>query len=54
MFESHIVLQFDCTNTLIDQLLEQVSVNVEFLSAQWDILNQKGAKNVDILIFWAL
>ena len=52
VFESHIVLQFDCTNTLIDQLLEQVSVNVEFLSAQWDILNQKsGRKNWQILKF---
>lgn len=28
-FQSHIVLQFDCTNTLNDQLLESVSVVVE-------------------------
>ena len=53
VFAGHLVLQFDCTNTLIDQLLEQVSVNVEFLSAQWDILNQKivAKKNWQILKF---
>ena len=36
-FQNHMVLQFDCTNTLNDQLLEQVSVQVD-ASEGWDIL----------------
>ena len=38
-------------------VLTEKSPNIsemEDSSTQWDILNQKGAKNVDILIFWAL
>ncbi|KAG7163486.1 Coatomer subunit gamma-2-like [Homarus americanus] len=34
-FQNHIVLQFDCTNTLNDQLLERVSVVVE--GDGWDV-----------------
>ena len=29
IYPSHVVLQFDCTNTLNDQLLEEVSVALE-------------------------
>ena len=30
VFPAHLVLQFDCTNTLADQLLEQVSMSEMF------------------------
>ena len=29
VFPTHVVLQFDCTNTLNDQLLEDVSIQLE-------------------------
>ena len=29
IFESHIVLQFDCTNTVAEQVLEDVSVAID-------------------------
>ena len=29
VFELHVVLQFDCSNTLNDQLLERVSIDIE-------------------------
>ncbi|KAF2350702.1 Clathrin/coatomer adaptor adaptin-like N-terminal [Trinorchestia longiramus] len=38
-FLGHIVLQFDCTNTLNDQLLENVSVVVEEDGVNWQILH---------------
>ncbi|KAA0203341.1 hypothetical protein HAZT_HAZT008451 [Hyalella azteca] len=37
-FLGHIILQFDCTNTLNDQLLEDVSVVVEEDGSNWQIL----------------
>lgn len=38
-FLGHIVMQFDCTNTLNDQLLENVSVVLEEDGASWQILH---------------
>uniref|UniRef100_A0A915L480 Coatomer subunit gamma n=1 Tax=Romanomermis culicivorax TaxID=13658 RepID=A0A915L480_ROMCU len=37
VFNDHVVLQFDCRNTLNDQLLENVSVVIEPQSPQWII-----------------
>jgi len=42
VFPGHIVLQFDCTNTLADQLLEQVRVELE-LGEGWDLLAEVKA-----------
>uniref|UniRef100_A0A2P2I1X4 Coatomer subunit gamma n=1 Tax=Hirondellea gigas TaxID=1518452 RepID=A0A2P2I1X4_9CRUS len=38
-FLNHIVLQFDCSNTLNDQLLENVSVGLEEDGSSWQILH---------------
>ena len=38
IFPEHIVLQFDCTNTLNDQLLENVSIEME-LEAGFELIN---------------
>ena len=37
VYPEHIVLQLDCTNTLSDQLLENVTANLEPLEA-WDLV----------------
>jgi len=42
VFPGHIVLQFDCTNTLADQLLEQVRVELE-LGEGWDLVAEVKA-----------
>jgi len=39
VFPGHIVLQFDCINTLADQLLEQVRVELE-LGEGWDLVTE--------------
>ena len=40
MFAEHLVLQFNCTNTLNDQLLEDVSVRVEVDSGEFELLEE--------------
>eukprot|EP00339_Tiarina_fusa_P030037 CAMPEP_0117082228 /NCGR_PEP_ID=MMETSP0472-20121206/57917_1 /TAXON_ID=693140 ORGANISM="Tiarina fusus, Strain LIS" /NCGR_SAMPLE_ID=MMETSP0472 /ASSEMBLY_ACC=CAM_ASM_000603 /LENGTH=572 /DNA_ID=CAMNT_0004810405 /DNA_START=864 /DNA_END=2579 /DNA_ORIENTATION=- len=40
MYEEHIVLQFDCTNTLEDQLLEDVSVKVEVDEGEFEVVGE--------------
>jgi len=42
VFPGHIVLQFDCINTLADQLLEQVRVELE-LGEGWDLVAEVKA-----------
>uniref|UniRef100_A0AC35TLY8 Coatomer subunit gamma n=1 Tax=Rhabditophanes sp. KR3021 TaxID=114890 RepID=A0AC35TLY8_9BILA len=37
VFANHVVLQFDCLNTLDDQLLENVSVELEALDEVWNV-----------------
>merc|ERR1712227_982440 len=39
VFPGHVVLQFDCTNTLADQLLEQVRVELE-VGEGWEVVGQ--------------
>lgn len=41
MFREHIVLQFDCTNTLNDQILEQVSIDMEVFEGFRQLLQVK-------------
>ena len=38
MFPGHVILQLDCTNTLNDQLLEDVSVELE-LPDGWEMVS---------------
>jgi coatomer protein complex subunit gamma len=33
IFDSHVVFQFDCTNTIQEQVLENVTVNVDLADA---------------------
>jgi len=40
MFAEHIVLQFDCNNTLEDQLLENVSVKVEIEDGEFEVVDE--------------
>ena len=40
IYEEHVVLQFDCTNTLEDQLLEDVSVKVEVEDGEFEVLDE--------------
>merc|ERR1712137_191726 len=40
MFAEHLVLQFNCINTLNDQLLEEVSVRVEVDSGEFELLEE--------------
>lgn len=40
MFKDHVVLQFDCTNTLNDQVLENVTVSMD-VSVQANVSSKK-------------
>ena len=42
VFPGHVVLQFDCTNTLPDQLLENVRVDLE-VAEGWEVVRQVAA-----------
>jgi len=46
VFPAHVVLQFDCTNTLADQLLEQVRVELE-VPEGWEILAEVPAPRLE-------
>jgi len=46
VFPAHVVLQFDCTNTLADQLLEQVRVELE-VPEGWEILAEVAAPRLE-------
>merc|ERR1719461_1625435 len=45
IYPGHVVLQFDCTNTLADQLLEQVRVELE-LGEGWEMVTQVPAPSM--------
>jgi len=45
VFPAHLVLQFDCTNTLADQLLEQVRVELE-LGEGWELVAEVPAPSL--------
>ena len=45
VFPGHVVLQFDCTNTLADQLLEQVRVELE-VGEGWEVVAQIPASSM--------
>merc|ERR1712029_1116935 len=45
IYPGHVVLQFDCTNTLADQLLEQVRVELE-LGEGWEMVTQIPASSM--------
>jgi len=45
VYPGHVVLQFDCTNTLADQLLEQVRVELE-VSEGWEVVAQIPAPSM--------
>ena len=45
VYAGHVVLQFDCTNTLADQLLEQVRVELE-VSEGWEVVAQIPASSM--------
>jgi coatomer protein complex subunit gamma len=45
VFPGHIVLQFDCTNTLADQLLEKVRVELE-LGEGWELVKEVAAPSL--------
>eukprot|EP00092_Neocalanus_flemingeri_P023318 GFUD01025282.1.p1 GENE.GFUD01025282.1~~GFUD01025282.1.p1 ORF type:complete len:881 (-),score=286.45 GFUD01025282.1:147-2789(-) len=45
VFPGHIVLQFDCTNTLADQLLEKVRVELE-LGEGWELVSEIPAASL--------
>jgi len=45
VFPGHIVLQFDCTNTLADQLLEKVRVELE-LGEGWELVGEVAAPSL--------
>jgi len=45
VFPRHVVLQFDCTNTLADQLLEQVRVELE-VGEGWELVTQVPAQQM--------
>jgi len=45
VFPGHLVLQFDCTNTLADQLLEKVRVELE-LSEGWELVAEVVAPSL--------
>jgi len=45
VFPGHVVLQFDCTNTLADQLLENVRVELE-LGEGWEMVTQVPAASM--------
>lgn len=38
VFESHLVLQFNCTNTVVEQLLQEVTVEVDLADAVWVVV----------------
>ena len=39
VFSQHLVLQFDCTNTLQDQLLENISVSIDLAPEAYEVTN---------------
>ena len=41
IYSGHVILQLDCTNTLNDQLLENVSVEIE-LPEGWETVAEVG------------
>merc|ERR1719336_3805604 len=45
VYPGHVVLQFDCTNTLADQLLEQVRVELE-VGEGWEMVTQIPASSM--------
>jgi len=45
VYPGHVVLQFDCTNTLADQLLEQVRVELD-VSEGWEVVAQIPAPSM--------
>ena len=46
VFSQHLVLQFDCTNTLQDQLLENVSVSIDLAPPASDVTNVFSCSNL--------
>merc|ERR1712025_167885 len=46
VFPRHVVLQFDCTNTLADQLLEQVRVDIE-VGEGWTMVQEIPAPRLE-------
>ena len=48
VFPGHIVLQFDCTNTLADQLLEKVRVDLE-LGEGWELVAEVVAPSLQYM-----
>jgi len=46
VFSQHLVLQFDCTNTLQDQLLENVSVSIDLAPEAYEVTNVISCSNL--------
>ncbi|KAK6748742.1 hypothetical protein RB195_001393 [Necator americanus] len=46
IFTNHVVIQFDCKNTLSDQLLEDVFVELEDAEGEWSVANAIPIKSL--------
>ena len=46
VFPQHLVLQFDCTNTLQDQLLENISISIDLAPEAYEVTHVVSCSNL--------